>query len=141
MNAADKMNRLIISYKISSEIFSFNTMIESCRSFLFSLGYTEISSIYIVLRELVFNTIIHSVKNSDGAEFECSLQYMGKDNFKIVMQNNEGLSKNECFGWISRDSDNSNLDRGNMLLNRIADSIDLDTENNSVTVFVTLIKI
>lgn len=141
MNAADKSTCSIISYKISSEIFSFNTMIELCRSFLFKLGYTEISSIYIVLRELVFNTIIHSVKNNEGSAFECSLQYLGEDHFKIIMKKTEGSSQNECFGWISRDSDNSNRDRGNMLLNRIADSIDLDTENNSVTVNVTLIKI
>lgn len=133
-------NKTKLVFEVSSEIFSFNAMIETCRSFLFNLGYTEISSMYIVLRELVFNTIINAANNEETCVFNCTIELVSEERFKVSVTKTERCSHEECFKWISRNNKDIHMDRVNRLIYNNIDSIEIDAEDNTITIYISLTK-
>jgi len=127
-----------IDFLVSSEIFSFNSMIESCRVFFNELGFSEISSLYIILRELIFNTILNVVNLNNNCEFICTVEVERKGKCTVILAPAERCGDCSCFDWININNDTV-TDRENILLNNISDSIEIDLINNMVIVEFSLL--
>ncbi|MBN1293837.1 MAG: hypothetical protein JXB48_18485 [Candidatus Latescibacteria bacterium] len=130
-----------ISFILSSEIFNFNRMIEECKSFLSQLGFFEISNIYIVLRELLFNTILFQTRAGKECNIDCRIAHKGNGIFVITLTGFDIETEDKLFDWVSQYSPESSADRSNTLIHGISDKIELSDDRNSVTVYVILEKI
>jgi hypothetical protein len=113
-------------------------MIEECKSFLSHLGFYEISNIYIVLRELLFNTILFQTQSGKNCTFDCKLVYKGNGKFEITLTGIDNEADSKLFDWVSQYSPGSPVGRSNTLIYGISEEIVVNETKDSIVVYVML---
>jgi len=117
-----------------------NRLLLRCRRFMERLSSRDCSPFLIVVRELLMNAIIHGNRDRRDLEVKCRIEHLGQDTFRVTVED-----QGEGFNYGSVDMDvhgdpRQLVNRGYVLIKRLADEIRFNEEGNRVAVLVRLQK-
>jgi anti-sigma regulatory factor (Ser/Thr protein kinase) len=121
---------------IASDITLIHPAIRLSEEFVHQHGASDTSKIFLVLRELLSNAIVHGNKNMLSRNVTCRIEHMGERLFRIAVED-EG----EGFDFASLDTSfpddpRTITKRGYILLRHLCTTLEFNEHGNRVTALV-----